>query len=344
MSTLTQFRENRSRAYFLLVSFVLITALVWGITGCKEKAATPTAVAQALVIGEPKVSAPIPLKPGEEAGISVDVFSDTGIALTYTWTTDGGEIVRGQGSPAITYRAPTGAGTFNISVVVKWDGQSVNKATFIKVEIPTPTSTSTPTDTLSPTLTETPTPTPTASPSPTPTGTSTPTPTATSSPSPTAIPTRECESSRSPLKGAMDFAGEVAINGPKDCAIGLSADGHIIVTGTYEGIPDNVDIWLLLYAPHALYYPQSPAACQGAKMSRADGKWQVPIFFGTKDGEPDQFDIVIVLADQMSSQSFIDWGLDGCIKNWQGHPGFSAHELEEMNITEKAYITVQTAD
>lgn len=344
MNTLSQFRENRSRACFLLVSFVLIAALVWGITGCKEETATPTAVAQALVIGEPKVSAPTPLKPGEEAGIAVDVFSDVGINLTYTWEADGGAIVRGQGSPAITYRAPDEAGTFNISVVVKWDSQSVNKATFIKVEIPTPTPTFTPTDTPSPTPTETPTPTPTASPSPTPTETPTPTPTATLPPSPAATPTRECESSRSPLKGAIDFTGEVAIKGLKDCAIGLSADGHITVTGTYEGILDNVDIWLLLYAPHALYYPQSPDACSGVKMSRAGGKWQVPIFFGTKDGEPDWFDIVVVLTDQVSSQSLIDWGLDGCEKDWLGYPGFSAHELEKMNITEKAYITVQTAD
>jgi hypothetical protein len=101
----------------------------------------PTAAVQIPVVGEPKVGVPTPLKPGQELGISVDVSVAPGATLTYTWNTDGGEIVKGQGSPAITYRAPDMPGTYNVSVVVNWDGQNVEKAASIKVEVPTPTPT-----------------------------------------------------------------------------------------------------------------------------------------------------------------------------------------------------------
>jgi hypothetical protein len=110
------------------------------------------AAVQPPLISEPKVDARIPLKPGEEAGISVDVFSTIGTSLIYTWYADGGEIVRGQGSPAITYRAPDKSGIYNVRVAVKWDGQTLEKATSIKVE-----EESTPTPMLQ-SLTDTPVP------------------------------------------------------------------------------------------------------------------------------------------------------------------------------------------
>ncbi|MDM8530046.1 hypothetical protein QUF63_02665 [Anaerolineales bacterium HSG25] len=43
-------------------------------------------------------------QPGEEIGISIEIASTGGVTMNYTWSADGGEIVRGQGSPAITYR------------------------------------------------------------------------------------------------------------------------------------------------------------------------------------------------------------------------------------------------
>jgi alpha-glucoside transport system substrate-binding protein len=95
------------------------------------------------------ISDPTPQEPGKEVGISIDVVSTGGITLDYTWNADGGEIVRGQGSPAITYRVPEEPGTYNIRVRVAWDGQSVEKVTTIQVEesileTPTPASTSIP--------------------------------------------------------------------------------------------------------------------------------------------------------------------------------------------------------
>ncbi len=111
-------------------------------------------------------------------------MSSTGdVKPAYTWTVDDGEIVRGQGSPAITYRVPDKPGTYNVRLTIEWAGQSVEKVVSIKVEeaatatpIPTPTP-QPPTDTPIP-----PTNTPTPKPSNTPQPTNTPEP-------PTDIPT-----------------------------------------------------------------------------------------------------------------------------------------------------------
>jgi hypothetical protein len=139
---------NQFRAHRSLGLFVLTTVLMWLAIGCQGKTPMPATAVPTPAIGEPKVGAPTPLKPGEEAGISVGVSSAAGVALSYTWFADGGEIIRGQGSPAITYRAPHIPGTYNIRVVINWDGQSVEKITSIKIEEPTPTPTQVrPTDT-----------------------------------------------------------------------------------------------------------------------------------------------------------------------------------------------------
>jgi hypothetical protein len=89
------------------------------------------------------ISDPTPQEPGKEVGISIDVVSTGGITLDYTWNADGGEIVRGQGSPAITYRVPEEPGTYNVRVQVAWDSQSVEKVTSIRVKGETPEATAT---------------------------------------------------------------------------------------------------------------------------------------------------------------------------------------------------------
>jgi hypothetical protein len=178
----TKCAGNRFRTPVLLVLFTLTIVLVWTVTGCRKETPTPIGMAQAPVISQPRVGSITPLKPGKEVGISIDVSSAIGVALTYTWAADGGEIVRGHGTPAITYRAPDEPGTYNVRVTVQWDGQSMDKATSVRVEgEPTPTYTPTPTPTPTVTQTNTPTPThtPTSTPSPTPTPTNTPSPTPT---------------------------------------------------------------------------------------------------------------------------------------------------------------------
>jgi hypothetical protein len=157
---------------------------------------------------------------------------------------------------------------------------------------------------------------------------------------PPLTPTPQCQSFRPPLRGAANFAGEVRIANPNNCKSDLPAETAIPVNGTYEGIPDNVDIWVLVYPPNFVYYPQSPNACEGAKMPYGGGTWQVPAYLGTNDGKPEWFDIVVILADQEASQFLSDWVREGCQRN--DFKGIPADQLEQKNITEKSSITVQT--
>jgi hypothetical protein len=166
-------------------------------------------------VSDPKISAPTPQEPGEEIGIAVDVSNAGGANLSYEWRVDGGEIVRGQGSPAITYRTPEEPGIYNVRVAVMWGDSSVEKITTIRIEAPAvaaadtpmpepepPTATSIPqTDAEPPTATPVP-PTATAAPptfTPKPTNTSVP---PTSTPDlPTSTPTAEPTVPPVPLAG-----------------------------------------------------------------------------------------------------------------------------------------------
>jgi len=151
-----------------------------------------------------------------------------------------------------------------------------------------------------------------------------------------------CSSARPPLEGAVDFAGRVEITTPSGGTTGLPAESPILVAGTYEGISGGVDIWVLVYPPNMVYYIQSPSACDGAKTAQAGGNWQVPVYLGGRGGPPECFDIVVVLADQEASQFFSDKVEQMCqSRQFYGIP---AAQLEQMNITEKSYITVQTQD
>lgn len=184
--------------------FSLLVGLVWLLAGCGGQQPAPVVVVGTPSIGEPKVGAPSPQQPGEEIGISIEIASTGGVNLNYTWTADGGEIVRGQGSPAITYRVPEEPGTYNVRVTIEWDGQSIEKVTSIKVEEastePTPepptdtpepaANTPTPKSTNTPKPTNTPQPA-TDTPTPTPTNTPLPTPTLTATSLPTVTPTKE---------------------------------------------------------------------------------------------------------------------------------------------------------
>ena len=189
-------RPSRSPIGFLLLWLVP----VWLLSSCgSQPTPVPTPVAiDPPTISDPKISAPTPQEPGQEIGISVDVSSASGAILSYDWRADGGEIVRGQGSPAITYRTPEEPGIYNVRVAVKWDNSSVEKITTIRVEesavavaveLPTdtpgsileeeaskatpllPPTTRQPTDIPQPTDTPIPEPTNTPLPTPTPTAT-----------------------------------------------------------------------------------------------------------------------------------------------------------------------------
>ncbi|GAB4448607.1 MAG: hypothetical protein Kow0031_31110 [Anaerolineae bacterium] len=174
--------------------FIILALLgVWLMTACAGQTAS-----EPPIVSDPKISAPTPQEPGQEIGISVDVSSVSGASLTYEWRVDGGEIVRGQNSPAITYRTPDEPGIYNVRVAVKWDDSSVEKITTIRVEAPaiaaadeTPASTPPPEPEEETPPTATPRP-PTATRQPTSTPRppkDTPTPKPANTPRPTPAPT-----------------------------------------------------------------------------------------------------------------------------------------------------------
>ena len=146
------------------------------------------------------------------------------------------------------------------------------------------------------------------------------------------------------LEDTGGFAGEVKILTPKSCTTGFAPETAIIVTGTYAGVPDTVDIWVLAYPPNELYYPQSPNACAGEKLHREGGKWQVPVYLGRRGGDPEWFDIVAVLVDVNGSAFLSNWVKEGCLQgDYLGIPAGMFKE-ENIHITEKSFIFVQTRD
>jgi hypothetical protein len=51
---------------------------------------------------------------------------------------------------------------------------------------------------------------------------------------------------------------------------------------------------------------------------------------------------VAILTDEAASHFLAEWVRTGCQRGWYG--GIPAEQLNQMNITEKAYIIVQTTD
>jgi hypothetical protein len=150
------------------------------------------------------------------------------------------------------------------------------------------------------------------------------------------------QSTRPPLRDTGNFAGEADILAPLHCTIGFPAATRIMVTGTYTSTPPDATLWVLVYPPNCLYYAQSPNACKGKPPIQEDGAWQVPTYLGLRGGEPEWFDIVVILADEEASHFLGEQLKEGCrVGQYTGIP---AARLEQFAITEKAYISVKTLD
>jgi MinD-like ATPase involved in chromosome partitioning or flagellar assembly len=163
-------------------------------------------------------------------------------------------------------------------------------------------------------------------------------------PPPTATITSTCPhlSSRTYLQGTASYSGQVTINNPANCTTAYEPETAIDTRGAYSRIPPGTLIWVLIYPPNGLYYPQSPNACAtpiAPPPIQGGGNWNVDTFLGLKGNPPEWFDIVVVLTDQTTSDYLSDWLHDGCLA---GFSGIEPAVLEQMDITEKAYITVQT--
>jgi len=150
------------------------------------------------------------------------------------------------------------------------------------------------------------------------------------------------ESSRSPLKGKATHSGKIEFLLPADCTMGIPAESSLLVGGTYTGTAPGQVIWVLAYAPNLLYYPQSPNACEGEPPYQEDGSWQTPAYLGLKGGDPEWFDIVVIVTNKETSD-FLSLNLkQNCRK--EEFPGYTAVQLEQLSLTEKIAIRVQTTD
>lgn len=150
------------------------------------------------------------------------------------------------------------------------------------------------------------------------------------------------QSTRSPLQGTANFAGEVEIKTPGNCMTGLPPETPIITSGTYTGTSDNITLWVLAYAPNTRYYPQSPNACVGEPPYQIGGVWQVPVYLGQPGGGPEWFDLVVILADEAANQFLSNLLKQGCQSG--SYTGIVAAQLNQLAITEKGVISVQTVD
>lgn len=329
-------------ARFHLVWAYAIAALLLALTGCG-----PSREVSIKSFGPLEPSGRVEVNEG--IGVAVEVDNPAGLPLTYRWVATRGTVrVSSPSAPAGTYEAPDTPGVETITVQVMSEGKVVAEKS-IQIEVVTavavaPTSTPVPPSPTPVPPTETPVPlTPTPVP-PTPTPvppTETPIPATLTpvppKPMPTPTPTPSpCSSPRERIVGAT-FEGEVRISRPEACARLPGFEN--IASGTYEGVPDSLDIWVLLY-PHETheeggkYWPQPRVGYVDGPAEKLPGnRWQALALLGAPR---EWFDIVVVLADEEATSFFTEWLRLGPERNY---PGIPTHELPE-GIMEQDSVTV----
>jgi hypothetical protein len=285
------------------------------ITACSGAVPTPTSVAEVQGQGPAVQIGSAALGPDKTmsvcAGQTVALTTKaTGRDLTYTWSVDGnGQLQRQEGKGDVAssnrYTAPTTTGEEVVKVTVIDDvNQSGTDQVIIQVvECASPTPTE-------PSVTDTPKPTDTPGPS-----TEEPTPEFTEEAISTPSTRGGCPFEapiRNPVTGPPVDA-EVRITSMEHCADNLPTAAPIPLSGTYSGDLTNKEIWILVYPPNLVYYPQSTNACASLSTTFANGQWQEKIILGRK-GVPEAFHIVAVVTEVGSSASedFHDYLNVGC--------------------------------
>ena len=149
------------KTYAIIWPIIFFILLALFLTNCSS----PPPVIE----GPRVVDPPTPVVLGAEVSIRVDVSSEE--PITYVWETDedDGEIISGETSSAIIWRAPQEPGLYNVRVKVRAGEVTAERSVAIAVQAATATHTSTPTFTPTPTHTPTYTVTPTETLTPTPT-------------------------------------------------------------------------------------------------------------------------------------------------------------------------------
>lgn len=221
------------------------------------------------------------------------------------------------------------AGRYYIRVWTSAEEQTRARPYTLKTTFPILTATPTSTVSSTPTMTATPTST----------GTATSTPTVTDTPGPAPS---WCRSFRPPLSDS-GHPGHFEILTPGNCASDL---GHRLpIGGTYNGISEEeeqeLEVWVLVYAPNNWYYPQSSDQCAGKPADFGGGLWNELVNLAEK-GVPESgtFDIVVVVTTKGSQASirFAEYLTSGCSSGiWKGIVDCDM----PTDLTEKASITVR---
>jgi len=307
------FAQQKTIWAYLAFSILLVLSVVAGCgpTPQPTPTATPTSAPISLVLDvNPNVKE-------IEAGTTVAIVArvSTGEEASLTWSVEGtsrGELSSETGD-AVFYTAGDPGADIVTAEGTTADGAPVKERVSFNVVAAEATAPVLPTDMPVPSADVTP---------------------ATPSEPPSATP--ECESFRPPIDGPS-VGGEVEITSLENCTTGLPSATGIPLVGTYRDIPEDLELWILVYPPNFCYYPQSPNACQELPVQRSGGRWNVVISLG-REGYAEQFDIVAVLADSQASRAFKDYLRTGCdTEIWEC---FST--LPEGQITEMDAITVFT--
>ncbi len=296
------------------------------------------------------------IQTGQEVAIVPEL--EPSQAVTFRWSVEGssGGTLNRETGPAAIYTAG-GAGVDIVTVEAVGDDDAVLAAEVISFNViaptatatptltdtPTPTPTATPTDTPTPTLRPTDTPTATRTESPLPTDTPRPTPTDT--PRPTRVPCEQYWSTRVPIS-APPAEGWAEIVGPAHCTEVPGPPAMVETFGTYSPALEGQALWVLVYPPNRLYYPQRETSklddgtCQVAAAQARNGRWRVAVSLG-REGVPEQFDIVLVMAEAggEADEVFHDWLKTGCENS--SFAGFSLTDLPP-GLVELDAITVHT--
>lgn len=199
---------------------------------------------------------------------------------------------------------------------------------------------------------------------PTPTSSSTSTKTQTATPSHTQPPNTETlqatespeeisvcpNSNRIPITGEA-HPGSITIDYPANCSTGYTPETKIEMGGSYSGVLSDIVIWVLVYPPNELYYPQSPSACATPTAPPPNRDviaetWSVDLYLGSQSNPfSEWFDVVVVLTDQEASNFLSNWLYTACQVTPPAVPeftGISPATLLQMNIIEKSVIQIRT--
>lgn len=125
---------------------------------------------------------------------------------------------------------------------------------------------------------------------------------------------------REPITGSPVEA-QVSITSRENCADDLPIDTLFPLSGTYTGDLTDKELWILVYVPHLLYFPQAADICANQSTPLANGQWTESIRLGGPETPPETYHIVAVVAEVggSASQAFHNYLTTGCEqKSYQG--------------------------